>query len=186
MYDVLITEQETELLSGQQIEKAVKATLKKTQTFLTRESVKALGVRMKIRKAPLNKRIRKSSVKGNRASVWFGVLPIPVDSLRSFYQNKRGVVSGREVYPGAFAQRVKNSPMLVWERWVERQKASPRKKRNPNGQRVLESKRRFKSKIQRVLEPIDIEAQDIIDELENDTLEFFKRTLTDELFKQRQ
>lgn len=186
MYDVTIDEKDIQLLSVNQIQKAVKAALKKTQTWLSRESIRSIGVRMKIRRAPLSKRVKKSRVKGNGASVWFGIMPIPVDSLRPFFQNGQGVVSGNDLYPHAFAQRVNNSPLLVWERWVERKKVDRRKKRNPNGQRVHERDRRYKSKIRRVLEPIDTEAKMILDKLEVDALQFFKRTLSDELFKQRQ
>lgn len=171
-------------LSDEQVDKAVTISLKLTQQFLTKRSIKELGTQMKISPRALKNRILKSKVKGHAASVWFGFMPVPVDKLRKFYQDDGGIVSGDDYYKGAFAQTVNNA-YLVWNRWVERQKAGTRKRRNPNGQAVKEQDRRYKSKIERAETAIDEAYQKYVFPIEDEAVRFFTETLNDELFKQR-
>ncbi|WP_152432859.1 hypothetical protein [Vibrio aquimaris] len=167
-------------MSDRALEQAVNTALSKTQRFLERESFKRLGLRLQIKRKGIKDRIRKSKVKGNHASVWFGLMDMPVDRLRDWHQNSQGVVSGGEVHRGAFAQTV-NTAFLAWSRWRERPKASTRKKRSPNGQRVKERDRRHKSKIERLTTNIEFIYSDVIQDLESESAAFFQETLADEI-----
>lgn len=181
---VEIMEEDTVGMSDESIAKAVTITLKKTQNFLTNESLKRLGIKMKIRRKALKNRIKKSKIKkGGRASVWFGFMPVPLDTLRDYYQTTAGVVSGGDEYKGAFSQVVRGAS-LVWSRWVERKKATKRKKRNKNGSRVLERDRRYKSKIERVYVSLEYVYTGVIKKVETLTIQFFNETLNNELLKQ--
>lgn len=177
---VNITEEEAAHLSDQSLEKAVNEALRKTQRFVDRESLKRLGLRLQIKRKGIKDRIRKSKVKGNHASIWFGLMDIPVDRLRDWYQNREGVVSGDEVHKGAFAQTV-NTAFLAWSRWRERPKSSPRKKRSPNGQRVKEKDRRHKSKIERLTTNIEFIYDEVIQDIESESAAFFQEILADEI-----
>lgn len=143
--------------------------------WLAKESIKRLGIKLRIRSTAGRKRVKTSSARSKKNSVWFGLRPITVAYLRDYKQTKSGVQSGDKFYKGAFAASVNGGQELIWKRKSERLKVGKRRKRSKNGTR----RERPNPQIEVVREDLHDGTNQIINQLELEAQGVFKKAFLD-------
>lgn len=112
---------------------AARKALKVASKWLTRESIKRIGYKLKIRHSAGRRRVLMNKKDKNKGGVWIGLQPLNLAYIRKYQQTPKGVLSGESFYKGAFAQAIGHSNENIWIRTAERRKTGTRKKRSPNG-----------------------------------------------------
>ncbi|MBN8090494.1 hypothetical protein J0J26_20535 [Vibrio vulnificus] len=178
MIDIYLDVEDERWLDKKFIAEKASAALKVTQKWLTNESVKRLGKELRIRASSSRRRIKSAKIKGNKTSVWFGILPLNLAYIRDYSQVPKGVLSGDAFYKGAFVQSMKNSPLLIWQRTRDRKpQPKPRQKPLPKGQR----RERKSPQVAVVREEFHHDAEGIIAQLETEIQDVYKEAFLNEL-----
>ncbi|ELH7952686.1 hypothetical protein Q9F39_004216 [Vibrio fluvialis] len=178
-YITLDVDDADSFLDPASIQSAIVHALKVTTTWLTKESVRLLGVKLRIRSTASRRRIKKGKVKGRDSSVWFGIRPLNLAYIRDYQQTGKGVMSGGDrFHKGAFVQSMNGSPELIFRRTGERpRKSKPRQKPLPKGQRRV----RKSPPVEVVREEFDDEMLVIIHGLETEIQGIFKEAFLEYL-----
>lgn len=181
MKDVFVKVQDVEGFTHKDMHEAASLALRTTSRWLSRESLRRIGYKLKIRHSAGRRRVLMNKKDKNRGGVWIGLQPLSLAYIRSYQQKPKGVLSGDSFYKGAFASAIGHSTENIWIRKSERLKSKTRKKRSPNGTRRW----RKSPLIERVYEGIDEKEIDpIVDELTLEIQPVFEKAFFYEINKQ--
>ncbi|MBM5180127.1 hypothetical protein J7937_21605 [Vibrio parahaemolyticus] len=182
MMQIYLDVDDEKYLDAVYVHQCSKAALKITQRWLTRESIRRYGKELRIRSTAGRRRVRKGKIKGSTATVWYGIRPLNLAYARNYTAVDGGVLSGGErFYKGAFLQSMNGSSEVIWRRTRDRPKQpKPRKKPLPKGQR----RKRKSPPAEVVREHIDMEASEIVAQLEFEIQDVFKEAFLNELHQQ--
>lgn len=180
MQNITLTVEDADAyIDEENVSAAVAHALKASTKWLSAESVKRLGVKLRIRSSAGRRRVRKGKIKGSNGSVWFGLRPLNVAYIRDYTQTKTGVISGGErFYKGAFVASINGSPETIFRRTRPRSKVNrPRAKPLPKGQR----RKRKSPPIEVVREEFSPDMLTIITDIEFELNGIFKEAFFDYL-----
>ncbi|CAH6982704.1 conserved hypothetical protein [Vibrio chagasii] len=179
--NVYLEVKDVENFKHKDMHEAASVALKVASKWLTRESIKRIGYKLKIRHSAGRRRVLMHKKDKDKGGVWIGLQPLNIAYIRNYQQTPKGVLSGEHFYKGAFAQAIGNSTENVWVRTSNRRKTGTRKKRSPNGtQRYRKS-----PLIMKVKEDIEEDKIDpIVYALTLEIQSVFEKAFTDEIFKQ--
>ena len=179
--NVYVEVKDAENFTHKEMHAAASAALRVASKWLTRESIKRIGYKLKIRHSAGRRRVLMNKKDKNKGGVWIGLQPLNLAYIRKYQQTPKGVLSGESFYKGAFAQAIGNPTENIWIRTSNRRKTGTRKKRSPNGtQRYRKSP--LIMKVQEDIEEKDIES--IIDALTLEIQQVFEEAFINEIDKQ--
>lgn len=179
MMDIYLSVDDEKYFDTKHVHHCAKVALKKTQKWLTQESIKRFGKELRIRSTAGRRRVRKGKITGGKATVWYGIRPLNLAYARDYKAVDGGVMSGGErFYRGTFLQSMNGSGEMIWRRTRERpRKPKPRRKPLPNGQR----RKRKSPPAEVVREHIDSDVSEIITQLEIELQDIYKEAFLNEL-----
>ncbi|WP_017817517.1 hypothetical protein [Vibrio harveyi] len=158
---------------------AVNEAVKVVTKWLTKESIKRLGTKLRIRSTAGRRRVRMSKTKAGKGSVWYGLRPINLAYVRAYSQEKTGVRSGESFYKSAFTRSMNGSRELIWVRSRDRAKVGSRRPRSPNGTR----RKRKSPVVEVVREDLHDGTNEIINQLELEAQGIFREAFLDAIHK---